>query len=105
MIDPRQKPYKLILRRLQAESRQHDRFNTLLNRACEYVWFFQTTSAVLSDIEGMAPDIRHDELWEEIWLWTRSRPCLEWLCAGDQWPDWFQRQLLIAIMYSDVGPN
>ncbi len=100
MIKENSKPYREILARLQAESHQHDNFNMILNRAVDYIWFFQTTSAVMSDQESMTPDIRHDELYEAIWLWTRRRGCLEWLCSGTEWPDWFRKRLLIAVMYS-----
>ena len=99
MINPQDPSYQRILAKLQSEAHQYDVWQTVLDRACDYIWFYQCHHTTDLDAEGLIPDIQQDSLHEQIWYWVRSREGLAWLCSGRKWPTWFEKRLLVAAMY------
>jgi len=105
VIKNNQKPYNRILKKLQKDSYQYRNYQDVLQRAVQYVWFYQTNHAIEIDMEGMNPVWVQDELYQKITEWTRSQECFEWLCQGKEWPNWFNQQLIIVALQNDWNQN
>ena len=95
MIRPDQAPYPEILRRGRMDSHQYQTGPRVLERITDRIWVYHVYHVVEIDHEGYEPGIDRDDSWHDIRAWLETRSGVEWLLTRRDWPQFFQRHLVM----------